>query len=173
MSRAAGAVLPVISRGRAVYAQIRVTHPRSDGPRYLNPTADLAANPRLARIRPTDCQHSEVIVTEGTIDALSAAAGGYRAVALLSATYGDEAVALALSRLPHPLVLALDADDAGRAGAQRLAALLEARHRPPAVLYLTAGDLNDAMRRSAGWSAQLASSVERALPTRAAIGVER
>jgi hypothetical protein len=172
MPRAAGVVLPVISCGRAVYAQIRVTRPRGDGPRYLNPTADLAANPRLARIRPTDCQHPEVIVAEGTIDALSAAAGGYRAVALLSATYSDESEALALSRLPHPVVLALDADDAGRAGAQRLAALLEARHRPPVVLDLGAGDLNDAMRRSVEWPAQFASAVERTLsaPTSPSVG---
>jgi hypothetical protein len=169
MPRATGAVLPVIAHGRAVYAQIRVTHPRGDGPRYLNPTADLVANPRLARVRPADRQHPEVIVAEGIIDALSAAAGGYRAVALLSATYGDEAVALALSRLPHPLVLALDADDAGRTGAQRLAALLEARQRPPAILDLGAGDLNDAMRRIADWPAQLASVVESTHRVRATI----
>ena len=114
-----------------------------------------------------------MIVTEGTIDALSAAAGGYQAVALLGATYGDEAVALALSRLGHPLVLALDADDAARAGAGRLASLLEARHRPPVVLNLGAGDLNDAIRRSADWPTQLASAVQRTLDGRTAIGVER
>jgi hypothetical protein len=160
MPRAGGAVLPVIARGRAVYAQVRVLRPRPDGPRYLNPTAGLASNPRIARVGPVDCQHAEVIVTEGTIDALSAAAGGYRAVALLSATYGDEAVALALSRLPHPLVLALDADDTGRTGARRLAALLAARQRPPVVLDLGAGDLNDAMRRSDDWPTQLSGAVE-------------
>jgi hypothetical protein len=162
MPRATGAVLPVIAHERAVYAQVRLTRPCGDGPRYLNPTADLAANPRIARIRPTDCQHPEVIVAEGTLDALSAAAGGYRAVALLSATYGDESVALALSRLRHPLVLALDADDAGRTGAQRLAALLEARQRPPVMLDVGTGDLNDAMRRSNDWRTRLALAVERA-----------
>jgi hypothetical protein len=171
--RAAGAVLPVVTHERAVYAQIRVTSPRGDGPRYLNPTGDLVANPRLARMRPADCLHPEVIVAEGTIDALSAAAGGYRAVALLSATYSDEAVALALSRLPHPLVLALDADDAGRTGAQRLATLLGARHRPPVILDLGTGDLNDAMRRSADWPTQLVSAVRRTLDSGAPIGVER
>jgi hypothetical protein len=170
--RAAGAVLPVIAHGRAVYAQVRVTRPRGVGPRYLNPTAELAANPRLARARPGDCRHPEVIVAEGTIDALSAAAGGYRAVALLSATYGDEAVALALSRLPHPLVLALDADDAGRTGAQRLAALLEARNRPPVILDLGTGDLNDAMRRSDDWRIQLSSAVSRTVNAGAAVGLD-
>jgi Toprim-like len=173
MPKATGAVLPVISRGRAVYAQIRVPHPRGEGPRYLNPTAELTANPRLARLRPATRQREEVIVTEGTIDALSAAAGGYRSVALLSATYGDEAVALALARLPHPLVLALDADDAGRAGAERLAALLEARQRPPAILDLGEGDLNDSMRRAADWPAKLASTIGRVTRASTTVCLER
>jgi hypothetical protein len=173
MPRASGAVLPVISLGRAIYAQIRVTHPRGDGPRYLNPTADLAANPRLARLRPANRQYEEVIVTEGTIDALSAAAGGYRSVALLSATCADEAVAIALARLPHPLVLALDADDAGRSGAERLAALLEARQRPPAILDLGVGDLNDSMRRAPDWQAQLASKVDGVVRPPTSLGLGR
>jgi hypothetical protein len=160
MPWASGAVLPVILHGRAVYAQVRVPHPRSEGPRYLNPTADLAASPRIARVRPTNCQHREVIVTEGMIDALSAAAGGYRSVALLSATYSDEAVALVLSRLPQPLVLALDADDAGRTGAQRLAAILEARQRPPLTVDLGAGDLNDAMRACRDWTRALPVAID-------------
>src|SRR5690606_14408506 len=49
MPRASGAVLPVISRGQAVYAQIRITRPREDAPRYLNPASRLAGNPRFAQ----------------------------------------------------------------------------------------------------------------------------
>lgn len=172
MPRAHGVVLPVISQGRAVYAQIRVPHPGPDRPKYLNPTSDLASNPRLTRMRPVDCHHPEVIVTEGSLDALAAAAGGFRAVGVLSATYCDESVALALARLPHPLVLAFDADDAGRAAAERLAALLDAKQRPPVVLDLSSGDLNDAMRRSDDWSAHLSASVDRSLASRSAVGVE-
>ena len=172
MPLAHGVVLPVISEGHAVYAQIRVPHPGHDRPKYLNPTSVLASNPRLTRMRPVECQHPEVIVTEGSIDALAAASGGYRAVGVLSATYCDESVALALSRLPHPLVLAFDADDAGRAASERLAALLEAKQRPPVVLDLGSGDLNDAMRRSEDWPARLSSSVDRSLASRSAIGVE-
>ena len=41
--------------GRAIYAQVRVPHPWTDRPRYLNPAADLAPNPRLARFRPPEC----------------------------------------------------------------------------------------------------------------------
>lgn len=163
MPRAMGVVLPVIEDGHAVYVQIRVPRPKPDRPRYLNPSADLAINPRLARARPTEVRHPEVVVTEGAIDALSAAAAGYRAVAVLSATYGDETVAVALTKLPHPLVIAFDADEAGRAGANRLAGLLDARQRPPVVLDLGSGDLNDTMRCSDDWSRQLARTVEHGL----------
>lgn len=172
MPHSQGAVLPVIRQGQVIYAQIRVPHPGPDRPKYLNPTSALASNPRMARMRPTECQHLEVIVTEGAIDALAAAAGGYRAVGVLSATYCDESVALALSRLPHPLVLAFDADEAGRAGADRLAALLEAKQRPPVVLDLGSGDLNEAMRGSEDWPARLSASVDRSFATRHALGVE-
>lgn len=163
MPCAAGVVLPVINDGRPVYAQLRIQHPRPDLPRYLNPTADLAANPRVARIRPVTAQHAEVLVTEGTIDALSAAAAGYRAVAVLSAAYGDEAVAVALAAMPHRLVLAFDADPAGRGGADRLAALLDARQRTPVVLDLGCGDLNENMRDSDDWAQDLRSIVDDAL----------
>lgn len=158
LPKAGGAVLPVISNDQAIYAQIRVPQPRPDRPKYLNPTADLASNPRMARIRPPVCEHPEVIVTEGTIDALSAASAGYRSVAVLSAAYGDRSVALALARLPHPLVLAFDADEAGRRGADQLAAQLEVHKRPPIVLDLGWGDLNEAMNRSQDWPAQLSSA---------------
>lgn len=166
MPRAVGVVLPVIHDGHVVYAQLRVPHPQADRPRYLNPVSDLATNPRLARVRPAEARRSEVIVTEGVIDALSAAAAGYRAVAVLSAAYGDDGVAVALAKLPHPLVIAFDADDAGRAGADRLASLLDARLRPPMVLDLGAGDLNDFMRQSDDWPAELHAAVDGAFRTR-------
>lgn len=166
MPRASGVVLPVIDGGRAVYAQLRVPNPRPDWPRYLNPTSDLATNPRLARVRPVEARQPEVVVTEGAIDALCAAAAGYRAVAVLSAAYGDEAVAVSLAKLPHPLVITFDADDAGRAGADRLALLLDARRRPPIVLDLGAGDLNDSMRQSDDWPAELHAAVDGVLRSR-------
>lgn len=174
MPRARGVVLPVIASGHAVYAQIRVPQPRPDRPRYLNPTSDLATNPRLARFRPVEVRQDSVIVTEGAIDALSAAAAGYRAVGVLSAAYGDEAVAVCLAKLPHPLVIAFDADEPGRAGAQRLASLLTARQRPPVVLELGHGDLNDAMRHSNAWPTRLRSAVDGAVAERtrsAGVGV--
>lgn len=168
MPRSAGIVLPVVHDGNAVYAQLRLPHPMADRPRYLNPTSDLATNPRLSRARPVEARHPEVVVTEGAIDALSAAAAGYRAVAVLSAAYSDDAVAVTLAKLPHPLVIAFDADDAGRAGADRLGSLLEARQRPPVVLDLGAGDLNDAMRRADDWPTQMQLAVDSTVAERSA-----
>jgi 5S rRNA maturation endonuclease (ribonuclease M5) len=159
MPRASGVVLPVVDRGRTVYAQLRILDPPPNRPRYLNPTAALAANPRLSRARPVEVHQPEVIVTEGAIDALSAAAAGYRAIAVLSAGCSHEAVAAALAKLQHPLVLAFDADDAGRAAAERLTAHLHALHRPPARIDLANGDLNDALRNSSDWSEQLPRTV--------------
>lgn len=168
MPRTSGVVLPAIQDDRAVYAQIRVPRPASDRPRYLNPAADLAANPRLSRARPAAVRHPEVVVTEGAMDALSAAAAGYRAVAVLSAAYGDESVAIALAKLSHPLVVAFDADDAGRTAADRLVSLLEARQRPAPVVALDEGDLNDAMVQSDNWEDRMQTLVRDATSSRAA-----
>ncbi len=170
MPRALGAVLPTIAQGEVTYAQIRVPHPDPGRPRYLNPTSDLAPNPRVTRMRPVDCRRPEVIVTEGAIDALSAATAGYRAVGVLSAAYGDEAVAAALARLCQPLVLALDADEAGQAASARLAALLEARGRTPVRLDIRVGDLNDAMRGADDWPARLDHTVEHATSVHRSVG---
>lgn len=155
MPKAAGAVLPVLVDGHAVYAQVRVLNPRGDGPRYLNPTSTLASNPRIAHIHPADPQRDEIIVTEGIIDALSAATAGFRSAAILSAAYPDQAVAHELSRLPQPLVIAFDQDDAGRAAADRLTALLDAQHRPPVNLSFPHGDLNEARTHSTNWTREL------------------
>ncbi len=153
MPRAGGAVLPAVVDGRAIYAQLRVPNPRRDAPRYLNPSGSIAPNPRLVRIRPAEIRCPEVIVTEGVIDALSAAAAGFRAVGVLSAAYGDAVVAAQLARLPHPLVLAFDADDAGRVAASNLAGLLRAGGRRPVVLDFGDGDLNEASLREGDWPA--------------------
>lgn len=161
MCRTGGAVLPVISQGQVIYAQVRVVRRGSDL-RYLNPSSALALNPRLARYRPPKVEHPEIMVTEGAIDALSANAAGYRAVAILSAAYPDRDIAHALSRLPHRLVVAFDGDDAGRRGADRLQSFLAAEMRPAAALDLDHGDLNDAMLRSKDWSSALSAQVSRA-----------
>ena len=170
MPRALGAVLPTIAQGEVTYAQIRVPHPDPGRPRYLNPTSDLALNPRVTRMRPVECRRPEVIVTEGAIDALSAATAGYRAVGVLSAAYGDAAVAAALARLRQPLVLALDPDEAGQAASARLTALLEAQGRTPGRLDIREGDLNDTMRGADDWPARLDHAVEHATSVHRSVG---
>lgn len=86
-------------------------------PAVPQPDGRPGRQPTNRPLRPAQHLHPQVVVTEGAIDALSANAAGYRAVAVLSAAYPDREVALALARLPHPLVIAFDADRAGRAGA--------------------------------------------------------
>jgi hypothetical protein len=164
MPGASGVVLPIVTGAdhRAIYAQLRMTNPQPDGPRYLNPTGNLASNPRIGYFRPADQRHREVIVTEGVIDALSATAAGYRAAAV-----PDQAIAHELSRLPEPLVIAFDQDDAGRAAADRLTALLDAEQRYPVNLRVPANDLNDAMVHSSRWPKELELRVGSCLTQRA------
>jgi DNA primase len=107
-------------------------------------------------------QRDEMIITEGAIDALSAAAAGYRSVAFLAAGYPDRAAAVVLARMRGLLVVAFDPDPAGRAGADRLVKLLAAQHREAAVLQLPHGDLNACAVASADWPVELAARVEHA-----------
>jgi hypothetical protein len=154
-------VLPVSVADRAAYLQLRLLNQRPGSPRYLNPTSGLATNPRLGLYRPAHApRHRELIVTEGIIDALSAAAAGYRSAAILGAGYPDPATAAAIAQLPWPLVVAFDPDSAGIAGAERLARLLEARHRRATLLRLERGDLNEQLiRHGPGWPHALAIAI--------------
>lgn len=161
------AVLPVLVDGQACYAQLRLLGASRSFPKYLNISDKLARNPRVGLYEPArqldfPFERREVVVTEGIIDALSAAAGGYRAAAVLSASYGDSAAAVMLARLPGQLVVAFDPDPAGRAGSERLVQLLNAQHRRPGVLVLARGDLNENLVRAQDWPAELAGRVQHA-----------
>ena len=168
------AVLPVHRDGEPVFAQLRVLSSRRL--RYLNASSDLAPNPRIARYEATDPRGSCVLVTEGIIDALSAAAAGYQSAALLGAavpqpgerTPAADQIAEPLLSTPGCIVLALDADDAGQRGAARLHELLSSRtDRPVLQLHLPHGvnDLNEWMRQATDWSAELEDSLRVALDT--------
>lgn len=170
------AILPVQRDGRAVYFQARILHPNPDRPRYLNPTAELAPNPKVSVIEPAERVHPETIITEGAVDALSAASAGFRAAAVLSAGYPDRYVALQLARLDGPLVLAMDADAAGVRGSAQLAEHLEALQRSPDVLPLDCGDLNEALQHAIDWPQELADRIAAISPVAAThqqLGVER
>ena len=164
--RAGGAVLPVLADGRVVFAQLRRLRVRGDEPRYLNVAARLAPNPRLAGYRPVQPPSGTcILVTEGAIDALSAAAAGFPAVAVLGAGVADERIAEQLARMPGRLVLAFDADAAGQTAAGRLGDQLRARGCPPARLHVpvAAGDLNAWMVASANWAASFTEAVRGAV----------
>ena len=160
-------VLPVLVDGGACYVQLRVLGATRRLPKYLNTSDALAPNPRVGLYEPArhfdvPFERHEVIVTEGIIDALSATAGGYRAAAVLSATYADPVAAAALIPQPGQLVVAFDPDPAGRTGAERLVQLLNAQHRRPGVMVLRDGDLNDHLARAKDWPLELAGRVQHA-----------
>lgn len=163
------AVFPAIERGDPIYAQLRRLRPRPDQPKFLNIAAVLAPNPKVARCRPAEVCSDIVVVTEGPIDALTAAAAGFRAVAVLGATAADPDVARRLAATPGRLVVAFDADDAGRNGSERLTGMLRELQRPAHVLALPEGvnDLNDWLRAEGHrWPAALELAVGAALGAR-------
>jgi hypothetical protein len=158
-SSAPAAVLPVVVRGQAVLAQLRLVQPHPDQAPYVNPRTSAGARPRLGLYRPPHRRHSEIIVTEGVIDALSANAAGYRAAAILAPAFADAEVAVHLARLNGPLVLALDPDEAGGLASDRLARHLWAAGRRPGVLAELKHDLNDTHVAANDWPRKLASHV--------------
>lgn len=118
------AVFPVLDRdGTPIYLQVRYLHPRSS--KYGNPTADLVGpSPRLAVMRPPvpPEDRQTVLVCEGIPDGLTAAQAGVRSCAILGAAVAGRSLAsdLALRYPGRHLVLAFDADEAGRAATDRL-----------------------------------------------------
>jgi hypothetical protein len=162
-------VLPVLASGLARFVQLRVLNGTPGFPKYLNPHEWFAPNPRLGLFLPMpqpavagEVERKELIVTEGIFDALAAASAGYRAVACLGASYPDQAAAVALARLPGPLVVAFDPDPAGRSGSLRLVELLAAQRREAAELHLTTGDLSSHASSSSDWPVELAARVDQA-----------
>lgn len=161
------AVLPAVEGDAVVYVQLRMLRPRPDRPRFLNTSSQLALNPKVAIYGPDTLVAREVLIAEGVIDALSAAAAGFRAAAVLGAAATDPTVVRRLARMDGPLVLAFDSDDAGRAASARLAAMLAELRRPAAVLALPGGvkDLNDWHRTARSeWTSELRRAVDVAIP---------
>jgi hypothetical protein len=161
-SASRAALLPIISKDRAIHVQLRLIAPGPDEPRYLNPPPEGGRHPRLGLYRPAQRRHPEILVTEGIIDALSANTAGFRAAAILSPGLADAEVAVHLSRLHGPLVMALDPDGPGDEAADRLMHHLAARGRRPVWLPVLNGDLNDSLVQAHDWPRKLAAHVRQA-----------
>ena len=162
-SSSPAAVLPVVSKDRAIFAQLRLIDPPADTGPYLNPRGSDGRHPRVGLYRPPRRLHPEILVTEGIIDALSANAAGYRAAAILAPGLADVETAVHLSRLSGPLVIALDPDGPGHLAADRLAQFLWARGRRPALLAELGNDLNESMLAARDWPRKLVSHVREAV----------
>lgn len=168
------AVLPIHRDAQVVFAQLRAI---STGPvRYLNAAAELAPNPRVAHYQPVEQRGPCVVVTEGILDALSAAAAGYRSAALLGASIPDptrpgprvEQIAEALLEPDGRIILALDADDAGDRATKRVRTLLRDRAGGEVVrltLPSRVNDLNDWLRQTSDWPRDLEDALRTAIDT--------
>lgn len=162
--RGPAAVFPALDDDREpVYLQARYLHPPPGRGKYDNPTTRHGRNPRLTLLRPAGCETTgPTIVTEGVPDALAAATAGYRSVAILGAAVPDEHVAQRLANQEGLLVIAFDADDAGRAGAARLRRLLAEVGRQAVVEVVPlAADLNTWLteRGAAAFARQMRMSI--------------
>jgi hypothetical protein len=156
------AVFPALDpAGDVCYVQARSLDP-GDGPKYLNPTAVLAANPRLAwtaTARPP--RPALMVVCEGVPDALTAAQAGYQAVAVLGSHAPDANVAGKLAARSHHdgshLIAVVDNDDAGCTWGDRLRLLLGEHGHPLHVITppMPGADLNDWARHDPNWTASI------------------
>jgi hypothetical protein len=163
------AVFPALDQTGAVrYLQSRGLNP-NNGPKYLNPAAELAANPRLAwAVTAQSPRPGLLVICEGIPDSLTAAQAGYRAVAVLGSHAPDAAVAAELARRAHRdryrLVAVPDNDEAGHAWGRRLQRLLGEHGAALTVTTppLSGADLNDWSRHDPNWTA----SIGAVIPTR-------
>ncbi len=114
-----GAVFPALNeQGDVHYVQTRYLNPGS-GPKYDNPSAALATNPRLAWTKSVGGDTSgRLVVCEGIPDALTAAGLGLSSVGTLGSQACDQAsadrVAAHASNRGLTVSLVNDNDDAGR-----------------------------------------------------------
>ena len=172
--RRAGAVLPALRGGRVVFAQIRRLNPGPGQPRYLSVANRLAPNPGFARYRPPEPRDGPLLITEGPIDGLAAAAAGYDAVALFGVGGAGERAAQTLARTGRRIVVAFDADDAGRSATRRLSELLQREGTTAAELRVPEemGDLAGWLASAGDWRATLAGAVQSSLaPSRRREGI--
>lgn len=161
-------VFPALDPNGVVrYAQTRYLHPRPDGPKFDNPSAQKGSNPRLAWTTPTgDVRRpGTLLVCEGIPDALTAAQSGFRSAAVLGSQYPDHSVATRLATYAErehlAIVAVTDNDDAGSNFGQRLGELIaDAGIGLQIIEPPTAGhDLNDWAQDSPDWADWISPAV--------------
>lgn len=160
-----GAVFPALNEaGDVHYVQTRYLNP-GEGPKYDNPAASLGANPRLGWTRTPHVERvGTLVVCEGIPDALTAAADGFVAVAILGSQAPDNSVAdrisASVSQSGWSMLVVNDHDDAGRGWAAHVGRLFEQRgvtvshFEPP----LPGSDLNSWRAESSSAGMLLAES---------------
>ena len=168
------AVLPALDEnGEVTYVQARYLDP-PEGRKYDNPAHHLGTNPRLAwPRRPRATDDGVLVVCEGIPDALTAAAAGLDAVAVLgTAAVNNNLAEQIIDHGPRSgrtrIVVAFDADAPGDSAATALAAMLGrfgvevSRLRPPEH---SGGDLNGWARHCPEWRRHIESAAPERDPT--------
>jgi len=148
--RGPGVVLPTFDQsGEVVYAQVRYLDPDGAGRKYDNPAGEHGSKPALSWPRGQVSSSGTIVVCEGTLDALTVAGVGLRAVALLAAGDARRNVD-ALAELPGPLVVAVDNDAAGGDARATLTAQLADAGRRDVAQLTVPSDLNELIQRAGG-----------------------
>ena len=167
-----GAVFPALNeQGDIHYVQTRYLTPGT-GPKYDNPAASLAKNPRLAWARPVEKAVGPLVVCEGIPDALTAASLGMASVAVLGSQSASSETVSSISRsalsLDRSITLINDYDAAGRTWADQLSHQLRAAGNRVVVLQpaQVGADLNDWIR------ADGAVEIRKALGYEVAVGLD-
>lgn len=139
-------VLPTHQHQPVSSLQLRPVAPKPGRAKYVSPSGHRPG-PRIATYIPAGLPLVRTLyVTEGPVDALTAAQLGIPAVAALGVHAVDEALAQHLAMVPPDtaLVLAFDTDEPGRAAQKKLRNLLWPLRRDNVELRYPAGakDLN-------------------------------
>ena len=119
-------VLPTHQHAAMRSLQLRPIDPKPGRAKYVSPSGHRSG-PRIATyVPPTFPLLRTIYVTEGPIDALTAAQLGIPAIAALGAHAVDDDLARHLARVPADttVVLAFDTDEAGRKAQKKLRNLL-------------------------------------------------
>ena len=145
-------------QGEIRYVQTRYLNPGT-GPKYDNPSAALATNPRIAWTTAVGRREtSTLIVCEGIPDALTAAQAGFAAVAVLGSQVPDIVVAAATQGYASDRSLGVlligDNDSSGRTWTKEMRTLLSDARVPVHAFEPPepGSDLNSWSLLQPGWS---------------------